>query len=52
MRAVGCNCGKNTAVKYEVTFADGTKQKYDSVSAAQQAGKSTNQTYTFKAVPA
>lgn len=49
---MGCNCGKKAGVKYEVTFADGSKQTYDSVSAAQQAGTSTGQSYTFKAVPA
>lgn len=49
---MGCNCGTKAGVKYEVTFADGTKQTYASVSEAQQAGSSTGQPYTFKAVAA
>lgn len=49
---MGCNCGGRSGVRYEVTFHDGSKQTYDSVSAAQAAGNATGQTYTFKAVPA
>ena len=49
---MGCNCGKKAGVKYEVTFADNTRQTYASVAEAQQAGNSTGQPFTFKAVPA
>lgn len=51
---MGCNCGKGRAgVKYEVTFSNGApKQTYDSISAAQAAGKASGAPYTFKAVPA
>lgn len=46
-------CGKSKpGVKYEVTFSDDTKEKYDTVSEAQQAGTSTGEPYTFRAVPA
>lgn len=49
----GCNCGgKRQGIQYEVTFADGAKQKYASIEEAQQAGSSTGKPYTFKAVPA
>lgn len=48
---MGCNCTSKAGVRYEVTFADGHKQTYDTVSEAQQAGSSTKQPYTFKAVP-
>lgn len=49
-----CNCGKNKArVKYEVKFSNGDPvKKYDTVSAAQAAGKATGKPYTFRAVPA
>lgn len=49
---MACNCGKNAGVKYEVRFADGSKQTYGSVSEAQNAGKATGKPYTFKAVAA
>lgn len=53
MIAVGCNCGgKKSGVKYEVSFADGSKQKYATLSEAQAAGSATKQPYTFKAVAA
>lgn len=51
MTGVGCGCSKTAGVRYEVTFSDGTKQQYDTVSQAQQAGGSTGKPYTFKAVP-
>lgn len=50
MTTVGCNCGKRSGIKYEVTFHDGRKQTYNSVTEAQQAGQSTNQPFTFRAV--
>ena len=50
---MGCNCGgKKSGVKYEVTFSDGSKQKYGSLSEAQAAGSASGQTFTFKAVAA
>lgn len=49
---MGCNCGKRAGVKYAVTLQDGTTlpTKYATVGEAQQAGNSTGQPYTFKAV--
>lgn len=49
---MGCNCGKKQGVKYEVTFANGTKQTYDSVGAAQAALTASGGGGTFKAVAA
>lgn len=50
---MGCSCGnKKSGIRYEVSFADGSKQTYESVSAAQKAGTATAKPYTFKAVPA
>lgn len=50
---MGCNCGgKKAGVKYEVTFADNSKQRYGSITEAQNAGQATGQPFTFKAVPA
>ena len=50
---MACNCGgKKSGVKYEVSFSDGTKQKYDTLTQAQAAGTATGQPYTFKAVSA
>lgn len=47
---MACNCNKRSGIKYEVTFANGSKQTYNSVSEAQQAGNSSGGPYTFKAV--
>lgn len=50
---MGCNCGgKKSGVKYEVSFSDGSKQKYGSIAEAQTAGQATGQPFTFKAVAA
>lgn len=51
---MGCNCGSSRAsgVRYEVTFANGTKQVYNTVSEAQAAGNQSGGAYTFKAIPA
>lgn len=52
MSAVGCGCGKKSGVKYEVTFADGSKQVYPSVGEAQAALTKSVEGGTFKAVAA
>lgn len=50
---MGSCCGKaKPGVKYEVTFSTGDKQTYDSIGAAQAAGKASGAPYTFKAVAA
>lgn len=48
---MACNCSKRAGIRYEVTFSDGSKQRYDSIAEAQAAGKATKSPYTFKAVP-
>lgn len=49
---MGCSgCRAKAAVQYEVKFHDGTTQRYDTIGEAQQAGASSGQPYTFKAVP-
>lgn len=47
---MACNCGKRSGIKYEVTFEDGRKQTYGSVTEAQQAGQSSGKPFTFRAV--
>ena len=50
---MACNCGgKKSGVKYEVSFSDGTKQKYDTLTQAQAAAAATGQPPFIKAVSA
>lgn len=49
---MGCGCGKKSGVRYEVTFADGSKQTYASVGEAQAALTKSGDGGTFKAVAA
>lgn len=48
---MGCNCGKRAGIKYQVTYADGSSKRVDTVAAAQSLvrGKAGA---TFKAVAA
>lgn len=50
---MGCNCGGGSNVAYQVRFADGHTQKYDTLAAAQAAIAKTGKRAgsTIKAVP-